>query len=132
MVEPDNGLGDERCVFIVLVCCRDLAMRPLPLRPSAVPYTLHVSFSIMQGVCDHPRLLDLAEMALRGLADVPLIDLPLVCSDCGSKRFLIYVSGGQLSELRGHSVSPVAPTDEAQAADQEARRGRTSLAARPT
>jgi hypothetical protein len=43
--------------------------------------------------CDHWRQLDLAALIAAGQGDVPLVKLPLRCSNCGAGGHQIVVSG---------------------------------------
>jgi hypothetical protein len=43
--------------------------------------------------CNRSREIDLPQIAQDGHADTPLIRLPLVCRDCGSREVKVLVAG---------------------------------------
>jgi len=51
-------------------------------------------------LCDRWTTLDLDDLIRRGLGDVPLIRLPLQCSECGGEDFKIIATG------RGYPTQP--------------------------
>ena len=64
--------------------------RPLPTVATALANGCQVDALCL--TCDHIGRLDLLKLSQSCRADVPLIELPLVCR-CGSKRSRIIVSG---------------------------------------